>query len=129
MNERIKWLRTNAGLTQTAFAEKIKLSQNFVWMIEKGDRTPSDRTISDICREFKVNELWLRTGEGEPYAEPTREEEMTRLFKKLMSDRPEAFRTRAITALLRFDSDSPEWQVLESIYDSIASETKKDPDL
>lgn len=125
IGKRIKDVRKQSQATQKDFASKLGLSENYIWQIEKGDRTPSDRTIADICREFKVNELWLRTGEGEPYAEPTREEEMARLFKKLMSDRPEAFRTRAITALLRFDSDSPEWQVLERIYDSIADEAKK----
>lgn len=39
-------------------------------MLEKGERAPSDRTIMDICREFNVNEHWLRTGEGEMYDIP-----------------------------------------------------------
>ena len=38
-------------------------------MLEKGERVPSDRTISDICREFNVNEDWLRTGNGYMYVE------------------------------------------------------------
>lgn len=73
MNERIKRLRLELGLTQAQFGEKIKLSQNFVWMIEKGTRAPSDRTISDICREFGVNEAWLRKGVGEPHRQRGRE--------------------------------------------------------
>ena len=125
IGKRIKDVRKQSQATQKDFASKLGLSENYIWQIEKGDRTPSDRTIADICREFKVNELWLRTGEGEPYAEPTREEEMARLFKKLMSDRPEAFRTRLITALLRFSADSDEWKLLENIYNSIADEAKK----
>ena len=54
-------------MTQDEFAEKIGLSKNFVWMIEKGDRIPSERTIKDICREFKVNYDWLVNGTGEMF--------------------------------------------------------------
>ena len=122
LGERIKEVRTNKGLTQEQFSGKIGLSRNYVARIEIGERLPSDRTIKDICREFGVDELWLRTGIGEAYSVPTREEEMTKLFKNLMADRPETFRRRAITALLRFSSDSPEWELLENIYNSIKEE-------
>lgn len=67
MKDRILKIRKERNLTQDAFAEKLNLSKNFVWMLEKGERTASDRTISDICREFNVNEEWLRTGKGEMY--------------------------------------------------------------
>lgn len=67
MNTRISSIRKSLGLTQEKFADRIGLTRNFVWMIEKGDRVPSDRTISDICREFNVSEIWLRTGEGEMF--------------------------------------------------------------
>lgn len=67
MNTRISNIRKSLGLTQEKFADRIGLTRNFVWMIEKGDRVPSDRTISDICREFNVSETWLRTGEGEMF--------------------------------------------------------------
>ena len=50
-------------MTQKAFADELGLSENFIWQIEKGDRIPSDRTISDICRKFNVNPQWLRNGE------------------------------------------------------------------
>ena len=122
LGERIKEVRTSKGLTQEQFSGKIGLSRNYVARIEIGERLPSDRTIKDICREFGVDELWLRTGIGEAFSVPTREEEMTKLFKSLMADRPETFRRRAITALLRFSSDSPEWELLENIYNSIKEE-------
>lgn len=70
MNARILQIRKEQKLTQDAFAEKLKLSKNYVWQMEKGERTPSDRTISDICREFNVNEQWLRTGQGDMYIPP-----------------------------------------------------------
>ena len=64
MNQRIEEIRRNAGLSQEAFGERLDVSMNYVWMIENGKRVPSDRLIKSICREFNVNEEWLRTGEG-----------------------------------------------------------------
>ena len=52
MNTRIQQIRKTAKMTQDEFAEKIGVSKNYVWMIEKGERVPSDRTVKDICREF-----------------------------------------------------------------------------
>ena len=122
MYNRIKLVRQKEGLTQEQFAGRIGLSRNFVAKIEIGNRVPSDRTIADICREFGVSETWLRTGVGEPYEGRTREEEMGDLLGSLMKDSPESFRSRLITALLRFDPDGSEWQVLENIYNSVAAE-------
>ena len=67
MNQRIREVRVSAGLKQDEFAEKLGLSRNFISLLEVGARIPSDRTIADICREFDVNETWLRTGEGEMF--------------------------------------------------------------
>jgi transcriptional regulator with XRE-family HTH domain len=66
IGERIKELRKALSLTQTAFGERIGLKQNSVALIEAG-RTTSDQTIFAICREFRVNEAWLRTGAGEMF--------------------------------------------------------------
>lgn len=76
MNERIKEIRQTVGLTQAEFAEKINLSRNYVAMMEIGQREPSARTISDICKGFNVNETWLRTGTGEMLRPQRRVEEI-----------------------------------------------------
>lgn len=65
MNTRIKSVRRFFDLTQQAFAERIGLKQNSIALIESGKRNVSDQTVLSICREFGVNETWLRTGEGE----------------------------------------------------------------
>lgn len=83
MNDRIAQARKQAGLTQKKFAEKIGLTRNFVWMIEKGDRVPSDRTIADICRELRVSETWLRTGEGEMFLPMDADEELARVLTEI----------------------------------------------
>lgn len=66
MNERIKEIRVKLGITQQEMADKLGLKRNTIATYEMGKANPSDRTISDICREFGVNEVWLRTGEGGP---------------------------------------------------------------
>ena len=68
MNERIKELRKALGLTQAEFAERIGLKRNTVTTYEMGRNEPISSVISLICREFKVNEEWLRTGEGEMFS-------------------------------------------------------------
>lgn len=70
MNERVKTIRKTLNMTQDQFSKKINLSRNYIALIESGDRVPSDRTISDICREYNINEKWLRTGEGDMYDLP-----------------------------------------------------------
>lgn len=84
LKSRILKIRKESKLTQDAFAEKLNLSKNFVWMLEKGERVPSDRTISDICREFKVNEEWLRTGRGKMYTEA--EDETASIVSDLLEE-------------------------------------------
>ena len=76
MHTRIKMIRQDEGLTQSQFANKIGLSRNYVAMIEIGQRDPSDRTISDICRIFGISEDWLRYGLEPMRLERSKEEEI-----------------------------------------------------
>lgn len=100
MNERIRSVRTAAGLTQPEFAEKLGLTKNFISLIENGQREPSDRTVRDICRVFGVNEAWLRTGEGEMHTPKTRSEELAEIFADVqISDDARARLVKAFAAL------------------------------
>ena len=58
------------GLTQSEFARRIGLSQAAFSSIEIGTRSVQERYIISICAEFHVSEQWLRTGEGDMYADP-----------------------------------------------------------
>ena len=84
MKNRIFKIRKDSKMTQDAFAEKLGLSKNFVWMLEKGERVPSERTISDICREFNVNKDWLLTGKGDIYDAP--EDEVAAVVSDLLEE-------------------------------------------
>ena len=65
MKDRIKKIRKELDLTQQKFADKIGVKQNTVAQYEMGRNIPIDTVISLICREFNVNEQWLRNGTGE----------------------------------------------------------------
>lgn len=64
LNDRIKRVRTSLQLTQEDFGKKIGSARNTIANYETGNRNPSNAVIIAICREFNVNEDWLRTGAG-----------------------------------------------------------------
>lgn len=65
----------------SAFARKIGVTPAYISKLKnEPDRLPSDRTISDICRVFSVDEVWLRTGVGEMFTPKSRVEELTVIF-------------------------------------------------
>lgn len=79
MKDRICMVRKEAKLNQAEFADKLGLTKNFISLLENGNRIPSDRTISDICRIFDVQEDWLRHGLEPMRAARSREEEIAEL--------------------------------------------------
>ena len=68
MNERIKSLRKRLNMTQEQFAARLGIKRGAIANYEIGRNVPVDSVVSLICREFGVNEAWLRTGEGEMFA-------------------------------------------------------------
>lgn len=64
MKERIKKIRTKYQLNQEDFGKKIGIGKTSVSKLESGENNPSEQTILLICKEFGINEIWLRTGEG-----------------------------------------------------------------
>lgn len=69
VNERIKIIRKKLELTQQEFADKLGIARNNIAGYETGKRSPSDAVVSLICTKFNVNEVWLRTGEGEMFVQ------------------------------------------------------------
>lgn len=86
MKSRIHAVRAQADLTMAEFAKRIGMTTSSISLFESGKATPSDRTVLSICREFGVNEHWLRTGEGEMF-EQTRETVLDRLASEYSLDK------------------------------------------
>lgn len=124
MSERIKELRKLLGESQDSFASKLNISRNFIWMIEKGEREPSDRTILDICRVFNVNEQWIRTGAGEVFKPKDREIEIAEITSILFNS-DDDFKAKLIRILI--DMDETQIELLKDIACKIADATKDLP--
>ncbi|RFZ79881.1 XRE family transcriptional regulator [Lacrimispora amygdalina] len=63
INYRVALIIEKLGMTKTAIAKRLKVSQQYISKLTTTG-TPSERLIDDICREFNINEDWLRTGAG-----------------------------------------------------------------
>lgn len=122
MNTRIANLRKSLSLTQDEFGKRIGLSRNFIWMVEKGERIPSDRTIQDICAEFHVNEVWLRTGAGDPFQEEPRQELITKFAAQTIAGSDE-FKKAFVSMLAKLNAE--DWEALARLYQKLSNEMDK----
>lgn len=123
INNRIRNVRTEKKLTQKEFAKKLNVSENFIWMIEKGDRVPSDRTISDICRIFSVDEVWLRTGVGEPFAPKTRRDMIDEYVGQLSDGKHSDIEELLVDLIAETTAD--EWRALANLFQKLADKMNK----
>ena len=121
LNNRLKDIRKWNRLTQEEFAKRIGITQSTVTAYECANRVPSDSVILNICREFGVNEVWLRTGEGEPFQEETREEQIFRAAAQTIRSSNE-FRKQLAFWLAQLDES--DWVELEKIYRKLAEQKK-----
>lgn len=100
MKDRIILVIADSGLTKSRFADRLKITPAFLSQICSGVRMPSDRTISDICREFRVNETWLRTGEGEMRTNSTQRDLLEQFFSDVLTSAPDA-RSDCLSAMAK----------------------------
>lgn len=113
INERIKEIRRSSGLSQTDFAERLGTTRGVITNLEGEKTSPNEPFIKLICREFNVNEDWLRTGEGEMKQKLTRNQEIAEFMSTVMRDPDDAPRKRFISIVSKLDIE--EWQLLEAI--------------
>ena len=111
MNERLKILRKSLKLTQQEFADRIGIKRNSLANYEIGRNTPIDAIVVSICREFNVNEDWLRTGNGEMFLTTNRNADIARLTRQLLSEESDSFKNRFISMLSNMTVE--EWEFLE----------------
>lgn len=124
MKNRIKALRKALSLNQTDFGSKIGVKQSAVAAYESGSRTPLDSVIVSICREFGVNERWLRTGEGEMLMHLSREEEIMRFAATVVRDPSSEFQRRFVSVLARLTPE--QWQLMEEMARKLLQEQAAD---
>lgn len=111
MNERIRKLRRHLDMTQREFGDRIGVKQNTVAQYEMGRNIPIDSVISLICREFNVNEEWLRTGTGEMFVEMDKEDLLFEWAGRVLGNRSNSFKKNFVKMLMSLTED--EWELLE----------------
>lgn len=90
--ERIMMVVDALGISKSDFARQLSLTPAYISKLGKNtDAVPSDRTISDICREFRVSEVWLRTGEGEMFLRQTEAEQLAEITTRMELDQDDPF--------------------------------------
>jgi len=113
IGERIKEIRKEKKITQSGFGKVIGVAGNTVTGYENGIRNPSDAVIMSICREFNVNEEWLRTGQGEKFNLDT---DTDFLYGKALK-RNNEFQMRLLNAILQLDDN--ELETIEKLVEKL----------
>lgn len=121
MNERIKELRIALGLTLDKFGGRIGVKKAAVSRWENGDNI-ADRMIMSICREFNVNEEWIRNGTGEMFVQQDKLQVISEFAADLIKE-PDSVKTRLFEALAKLDHK--DWLAIEIILDKITSQKEK----
>ena len=84
--ERVKKVRKSKEMTMEKFGERLGVTRTAISNIEKGYRGLTEQMLKAICREFNVNETWLRTGDGDMPQKLSEEEEIADLVSDLLEN-------------------------------------------
>ena len=114
MNERIKELRKVLGLTLDKFGERFGVKKSAPSIIDSGENGVSEQMFKSVCREFNVNENWLRTGEGEMFVQRTLDEEITSFIQSIQLEKDDSFKKKFIKMLSSLDE--ADWTKLETMF-------------
>ena len=127
MKDRLKSLRKELGLTQEEFAKRINIKRNTLANYEIGRNNPIDAVISLICKEFNVNEKWLRTGSGEMFKESAPSEEVGYFVESLLENDENPFYSMTIDMLKTYhELDDKSKEVIRQYFKKIKESNKKE---
>lgn len=115
--DRIKAIRKEFGMTLVQFGERLGVTNAAISMVENGKNAVSEQLRKAICREFDINENWLRTGEGEMKAE-TDDEYMKLCVDVSLNDE---YTKRAFMAFCKIPIEQRKtiWETLKKLTDAI----------
>ena len=126
MNERLKKLRKTLDLTQQKFADRLGVKRNTVGQWECGINAITDQVVFSICREFDVNEEWLRTGEGEMFEQMTEQQKLLKYTGMLLKDKDSAIVNAIQSFIVTYEQlDDTSKATLEKIAQQFVDHLKK----
>ena len=98
-NARVREVREHFGLSQVAFADKVRLGVGTIRNIEYNLTEPNPRYIEQIAEICGVSIAWLETGAGEMFRKMTRREKIAGFVSEALTDEPDDFKTELILTL------------------------------
>ena len=115
MNERLRELRKELGLSMEEFGKILGITKSGVSDIENGRRSVTDQhikmlTIQPLKGKY-LNETWLRTGEGEMFRKRSMEDVLTDFMKDLSFEGDESFKKRFVQAIAQMSDEG--WKNFE----------------
>lgn len=119
MNERIKQIRTYLNLNMETFGKQLGVTCSAISRLEKGKVNPSNQIVNSICREYCVNEEWLRTGKGEIF---NKDSQLEFQLGKLAAD-PDEFKRALVNNICKLSDE--EWETLKKIVLSTCEDINK----
>lgn len=89
MCNRIRALREALRLSQRQFGEKLGVSRDVIGNLEYGRVEPKPLFLQHLCQLYKVNPVWLETGEGAMFEEPPETDKWMKALSIFKTLRPE----------------------------------------
>lgn len=123
MNERIKAVRLALGISQKEFGKRLGVTRGAITNIELNKVEPKPLFVDLICREFNVNEDWLKNGAEPMFLQRSRNEELSAFFGDLLNGEPD-FKHRLISVMSRLSVD--QWQMLADMANMLVEEMQKE---
>ena len=123
MNERIKAVRLALGISQEEFGKRLGVTRGAITNIELNKVEPKPLFVDLICREFNVNEDWLKNGAEPMFLQRSRNEELSAFFGELLNGEPD-FKHRLISVMSRLSVD--QWQMLADMANMLVEEMQKE---
>lgn len=120
--ERVRKIRKEKELTLEKFGEKVGVTKQTVSRIENGVNSLTEQMLLSICREFGVNEEWLRTGEGEMFVEIDKDLALMDWAGSVLGSSDSSFKKRFVKMLSELDEQ--DWETLEKM--ALKLHSKKD---
>lgn len=128
IRDRIAEVRTVIDKSQEEFGNILGVTKSTISLLETKKREPSERLIRDICREFNVNEEWLRNGKGDMFIKLTHMEKAYNRFGYIMENSPPS-KKAALALLLELLYEVPDdkWNlIMEQYNEALVEATKED---
>lgn len=125
MNERIKELREALGLSQEALGTRVGVTRGAISRLENGSNSVTPSMVLAICREFNVNEEWLRHGTGEMFNNLSQDEELAYIVGQALPQADDFVKDTFI-ALGRLSQEftADDWKVVKKFVDALAGKDK-----